>query len=311
MSTPTDLANRALQRVGGGRIAAGALLTEDSKNAAEIRGCYDTLRRAELRRNVWRFAIRTAALRAISTTTKFVTFGLYAAGTSYAINDIVRDSLGTLYQSRVAANIGNTPLSSPASWALYSGPTSAELHDIDLTYYAGELVYISSTLYVSKVSANGDTPPTANWFTPTTAATLSDPQFVYPIGAGPVSQSSTRNVFKLPAGYLREAPQNPKYSFEANDWMFENAYFTSDLSGPLVFRFASDVADVDQFDPMFFEGFAARIAYEICEVITQSAAKKAVIAADYQKFMAEARTVNGIETGPVELPLDDYITVRY
>ena len=45
----TQLANRALQHCGAPRIAAGALLTEDSKNASEIRECYDPLRRAEHR----------------------------------------------------------------------------------------------------------------------------------------------------------------------------------------------------------------------------------------------------------------------
>ena len=41
MTTETEVANRGLQRIGAGRIVAGALWTEDSNNASEIRACYD------------------------------------------------------------------------------------------------------------------------------------------------------------------------------------------------------------------------------------------------------------------------------
>jgi hypothetical protein len=64
-------------------------------------------------------------------------------------------------------------------------------------------------------------------------------------------------------------------------------------------------------DAMFCEGFAARIALEVCEIITQSTEKLKNISGEYAKFMTEARTVNGIENEAEEAPRDDYLAVRY
>ena len=50
---------------------------------------------------------------------------------------------------------------------------------------------------------------------------------------------------------------------------------------------------------------------EICEPITQSTTKLQIIAKEYDKFMTEARMVNGIETRSEEPPLDDYISSRF
>ena len=77
--TPIDIANRALQHVGASRIDPTLGFTEISKNAQEISFCYDKLRRAELRRNVWRFAIRSAVLRPIDTTTLMLVPALCSA----------------------------------------------------------------------------------------------------------------------------------------------------------------------------------------------------------------------------------------
>ena len=52
------------------------------------------------------------------------------------------------------------------------------------------------------------------------------------------------------------------------------------------------------------------IALEVCETLTQSAAKKQGIASEYQKFMGDARLVDAIEEGREDPPDDDFITVR-
>jgi hypothetical protein len=65
--TSVDIANRALQHVGGKRIVT---LADDSVNASAVSFCYDKLREAELRRNVWVFSIRKAALRPVDTNTQ-------------------------------------------------------------------------------------------------------------------------------------------------------------------------------------------------------------------------------------------------
>lgn len=371
--TQTQIANRVCQKVGAELIATGALLTEDSKQANEIRNCYDVIRRAELRRNVWRFSIRSIALRPIDTNSKIATFGAYAAATSYSVFDIVTDPAdGQVYYSRAgAANVGHTPSTSPLYWTLYfgsdvaqefittwdatitymagdhavgsNGTVYASVGDTNLnhnpisgggfwaavttniqatstTFYVGEIVRRGNKVYASTANNNSSIPGVANWLALTTQPAVSPPYFAYPINAGPASDMQTRNVYKLPVGFMREAPQNPKAGqalalgapdgsmFE--DWDFGDQYFTSADTGIIVFRFAADIQDVTQFDPLFVEGFVCRMAYEVCEPLTQSEGKKQSLATAYKLFMTEAREVNGIEKGPTYPPEDSYIACR-
>src|ERR1019366_478069 len=379
--TPTTIANRACQRVGAELIATGALLTEDSQSAKQIRACYDTLRRYEMRRNVWSFTIRSTAVRALDINSKLITFAAYAAGTGYGINDIITGDDGQIYFSLAASNTGNTPSTSPSKWQLYFGPDMATefvttwatgtvfavgdstvgsngtvytssaaantAHDpvsdggvhwnVSTTvkataqaFFSGELVFIGGTVYLSLQSGNGDgntvsgdglpPPSAATWLPLTTQPTLALLHFIYPIGSGPLSNTTTENVYRKPVGYLREAPQNPHPGGGAflgapsgpaqQDWNFEGDYFTSSSVGAIVLRFAADVQDVNLFDPMFVEGLACRIGAEVCEPLTQSSTKVQVCNTAYKFFMSEARTVNGIENGPEDLPEDDYITCR-
>lgn len=319
MVTRTDIANIACRACGVKQIAAGALLTENSGQAYEIRQCYDELRQAELRRNVWRFATRKCVLRAIDTDTMAVTFPTYASGTTYSAFAVVVDSSGQLWESNAGSNLGHTPSDDTTYWGRYFGPTVAALYDSDTTYASGEVVYVSTTAYRSLISGNSDTPPSSNWRT-LTSATLATLEIGYPIGAGPVSQSETRNVFVLPNGFLRQAPDDPPQGsyhplgapvgLSYNDWLWEGNYIISRTAGPILLRFVADIADPNQFDQMFRQGFGLRIAMSVNPRLTQSSAKLADIVSEYQKFMSEARLVNGIETGPTNPPDDDYIQCR-
>lgn len=514
--TPVDIGNRACQHCGVTRIAD---FTEDSLQASEISFVYDKARRAELRRNVWRFAIKKAALRPIAPTTMFLNPILWASTTTYGFGAIVQDTAGFLWGSLAQDNINNAPGNSPA-WEAYCGPLSVQPYDTTGTtgYYAGELVYESPgdgtyTVYLSVQSNNsqdpraptqwlsttqysrnqvvlyyapwavgttyaagaavsylgnnyvslaasnvGNVPPTATskwvivsstlaapyydstvayaigqfvtysghryvcilastgnlpsnatywalqtsgttyvslidfnlnqdpslapalWAVGTTyaagntvgasdgmiyssvgsgnvgndpttdggvhwtntgvldpwstvnpfgtasvlwlqlAVALVDLLVVYPLGSGPNDQDATRNLYRLPANFLRKAPQDPKagsVSFLGaptgmmyDDWDLTNDYIVTQEVFPIVLRFVADITDVTKMDDMFCEGLGARIGLEVCERLTQSTAKMAAIASAYKTFMGDARTVNGIETGPVEPPVDDYISCR-
>jgi len=175
-------------------------------------------------------------------------------------------------------------------------------------------------VYLSLQNDNEDQPPSAKWRTLTTVATLSDLNFIYPIGAGPSSNAATKNVYRLPNGFMKVAPQDPKAGSALflgapgglfySDWELQGDYFTTRDCNAILFRFAADIADPAAFDPMFCEGLGSRIAFEICEPLTQSISKLTSIANEYKVFMSEARLVNGIETGPTEPPEDSYITCR-
>lgn len=432
-STPVDIGNRALQHVGVGGKNRIVSFADDDKNASAVAFAYDKVRKAELRRNVWRFAIRRATLRPIDTTTLLIVPAAWSATTAYPVGAIVSDSSGILWVNATPINLNKTPGADP-SWDVFFGPLTATPYDATIAYDAGELVYedngagkievfaalttgagedpsatdswsattiyakgqtvisggfyylslvdqnlnqsptaydmwnVNSTyaanatligndgkLYQSLVGSNkGHDPITdsllynpnttnfggAHWM-PTGAVaawtsaflqTVSSNQWcgqvagvaslniIYPLGSGPSSQSTTRNAYRLPNGYLRQAPQDPKagaVSFLGGptgntykDWGFEGNYLVTREGQAIVFRFVADITLVSTMDDMFCEGLAARLGYEVCEEITQSTDKQRACTAAYGKFMDEARIVNGIELGPVEAADDEFISVR-
>jgi hypothetical protein len=429
--TPVDIGNRAAQHCGAEMMDVTLGFSEVSKTARQISFVYGKLRRAELERNVWTFAVRHAALRAIDANTMLLQPTLWVSGITYFAGSIVNDGNGTDWVSRIQNNLNNQPNSSSA-WEPYFGPRTVSLYDPALSYFAGELVYTDAgdgtyRVYVSLQTGNSDVPATATaWSAATTYNTaqvvtylsvaymslfdlnlnqqpnlapaawsavttytaaqkvynpidgliyssvgsgnlnnnpatdlgvhwtntrvlcpwttvfsagagslkwleiggaefasgvgLTTLNIIYPLGSGPSSQSATKNVFRLPAGFLREAPQDPKAGSTSwlgaptnslyNDWLFENHYLLTSCGNVIVLRFVADMQDVSRMKTMFCEGLAARIAMEVCEPLTNSTAKLGAITQAYNKVMGEARQINAIEAGSEEPPLDDWLACR-
>jgi hypothetical protein len=258
---------------------------------------------------------------------------VYDATVQYKQDDVVSNG-GFEWRSLLAINKANTPAVGPAAF------------DIGATYAATNTVTGSDNYIYSSVGSGniGNDPTTdggVHWTntgtltawarTPTIlvssinwrpiVATLGDVNTIYPIGSGPSSQGSTRNVFRLPAGYLKTAPQEPKAGSTSylgapsglayTDWEYEGDYIVSGQSGPIILRFVADIQDVQEMTAMFCEGLACRIATAICEPLTQSTTKLQAIASEYNKVMGEARISNAIEEGAEEAPIDDYLLCRY
>lgn len=371
-SNATDICNRGLQRLGSKLIAAGALTTEDSKQAQQANALYDKVRRAELRRNPWRFATRRVILRAIGTpfpdwsaavtyatgqyitgsdsnsyvsaadanlnhdpttddgsnwtlytgtASQKVTPSAWSSGSTYAQGALATGSDGLVYLSLAASNTSHDPTTDTGLWwVLYFGSLMASAWDSTESYALGELVFsVANTIYASTMNSNTYDPATGTGWA-TIACTAAPIYIAWPAGTGPATDLSSRNVFALPNGFLTVAAQDPHagdssyLGFPSNllpvDWLYEGGYLISRDAGPIMFRFVADVAQVTLMDDMFCEGLAARIALELCETMTNSTAKLQAIGQEYNTFMKEARARSGIETGPVQPPLDDYIACR-
>lgn len=258
----------------------------------------------------------------------------WSSTVTYGKGQVAQVSNSYFYMSLIDFNLNNDPTLVPASF------------NEDTSYSTNDLVAgIDGNIYISLINSNLGNPPTtddgthwdrtgalATWtsaFVSGTGsdqwqvqigATLQDINFVYPIGSGPTSQTATRNVYMLPNGYLRMAPQDPKAGSVSylgapsglaySDWEIQENYIITRRSDPIVLRFIADVTRVDRMDPMFCEGLACRVALGVVEILTQSGEKKKTIASEYEKFMSEARIANGIETGAVEAAEDDWITTR-
>jgi hypothetical protein len=262
----------------------------------------------------------------------------WSATTTYFKNMVVTFS-SVAYMSLIDLNTNQQPSLSPANWSAVT------------TYTVGQKVNGSDGItYQSIGSGNLNHDPTLDggvhwstagvltaWTTVFTGGSgssqwleiggaeapsgvaLTKLNVIYPLGAGPATQGNSRNAFKLPSGFLKEAQQNPKgtanplggpsgYSYD--DWNFENGYLVSSTSSPIALRFVADLTDVRLMHALFCEGLATHIAVATCTTITQSDSKLQGLASQYQKFMGEARTINAIESGYDDPPDDDYLTVR-
>lgn len=436
-----DIANRACFHLGIPPITS---VTENSEKNATMTFLYDKVRRAELRRNCWRFSTKRVALRPLTTTTQLVVPAPYDATITYMPGSFVSDANGQPWISTQAENLGNTP-GATGVWEQYHGPLTADLWqstNVAATsggtlpasspnaYFVGELVYYPSSvpgtfvLYASKVNSNaeqpnvpdaysatvqyglddlvvdgnnnfwrslipynlGNTPVAApnvwlstatyaqnqtvtgpdgiiynslhannvgnnpaldsgvNWASTNTPAAWASANnewgkglqpsdlwlpiyanmrnltFTYPIGTGPLEQTITKNAFRLPASFLRRAPDDPKAGsmsylgapsgIQYDDWNLEGNFLVSQEGVPIILRFIADVAKVSDFDDLFCEGLACRMAMDACEKITQSTEKLRNISSLYKMYMGEAREVNAIETGATEPPVDDWIACR-
>ena len=451
---PVDIGNRALQHCGATRVTAADFASPQSKNAAAIAFAYDKVRQAELRRNVWRFAIRKAALRAIDWSTMFLVPAAYTAANTYPLGAVVLWN-SVIYFATQAVPVSTPPDQSPTYWTVYFGAMNvtpwvpgadpnapalwndaqsytlgalvttpdgtiwqaitSNVNQNPVTtanviweavgtvttlsgYYAGELVYVVAnnvvTVFMSLQNGNIDDPTELNPWSATQTyfkgetvslglqqvyfdgtqvlfegssvyynaglwestvdlnmgntpgsssewqqipstqtdimagqnwlqldATVVHQRINYPLQSGPRGQASTRNVFRLPNGYLNKAPQDPKAGVISylgapsgmpdDSWAFEGNWLVTPYEDVIILRFVADIADVTQMDLMFCEGLAASIGMEVCEELTQSQGKLQEIEGKYKMRMGEARAVNGIETGSVEPPLDDYISCRW
>lgn len=68
MASKVEIANRALQILGAKRIVS---LTEDSRNARAIAAAFEPVKRAELRKHPWSFAVKRVQLAADATAPLF------------------------------------------------------------------------------------------------------------------------------------------------------------------------------------------------------------------------------------------------
>jgi hypothetical protein len=214
-------------------------------------------------------------------------------------------------------------------------PATPNAYDDEVTYRKGDLVLYDSVVYQSSIDFNLNNQPdisSSAWTTSNRRGTgsekwvqlscdLIDQPVIVPASHGPTQSSAGRYLFRYPANYLRTAVQDPKRGVMTpyggpgnrwpNDWMPEGDYFSSMTATPIVLRFVADIQNVQAFDDMFCEGLAAKLALAIAPTVTQDSVDTNRIAAEYQKWMTEARTVNAIEQGSVEATEDEYITARY
>lgn len=121
------------------------------------------------------------------------------------------------------------------------------------------------------------------------------------------------------------APANPNYAVryllpadslrlldihETTDWQIESGYIVTNVSNAITVRYVRRVTVVNDFDPLFYDALASRVAVEFCDRITQRRAKRQDVIGEYTAFMTQAANVDAIENPSQELPESTLITCR-
>lgn len=298
--TKTSIANKAAGMLGVSALnRITDLDTDDTQLAAAIRNVYDNVRRDELRKNTWTFAVRRRARRAVNADDVILTPNIFLIGTTYDKHDLVTSD-GIIYRSRVDTNLGLIPVTYPLSWEPLSGPLLVPAWDSGQTYYRYEIVFYSAAywLKISSVSAIGTAPSEGtNWHEV-------DGSVIDTIYDAPLSGRTYG--FLLPDDFLRIPPRDPKNSQAATDWLFEKRMLLTNDPSVIILRYVRNEEDPDAFDANFTTAFAARLALEACEEITQSAGKKTQIAGQYKAAIDDAKRSNAIEQGSEESDIDEW-----
>ena len=116
--------------------------------------------------------------------------------------------------------------------------------------------------------------------------------------------------YQLPENYLRRAPTTPQQSWRPEDFLREGRMILSDEVAPLQLRYVRSDTIPEQYDPLFVEALAARVAMEIAEELTQSNTKKDSLEASYLFHIQSAKGANSIEKSPTQPQRDTWETVR-
>jgi len=94
------------------------------------------------------------------------------------------------------------------------------------------------------------------------------------------------------------------------DYRVEGGYILTDNGAPLYIRYIKSVTSEGEFDAMFTEAFAAELAVESSERLSQSNTKKQILIAERDEIIKRAFANDAIADPPQSLPDDEWLLSR-
>ncbi len=85
-------------------------------------------------------------------------------------------------------------------------------------------------------------------------------------------------------------------------YVVEGNKILADFAPPLKLRYIRRVIDTTEWDSMFVEAFACRLAMEMCEDLTQSNTKRELAQAEYMSALRGAIRASALEQPPQAMP---------
>ena len=96
----------------------------------------------------------------------------------------------------------------------------------------------------------------------------------------------------------------------ADEYQIEGNKILTDES-VLYLRYIAQKTDPNDYDSLFIDAVSTRLAYEMCESLTQSNTKRELLWQDYEMSMQRAKSVDAQENPPTVFAQDDWINARY
>lgn len=126
-----------------------------------------------------------------------------------------------------------------------------------------------------------------------------------PLSTDPAYEYSYQ--YQLPSDCLRllEVDNN------GYDFVVEGRKILTDYGTALNIKYQKQETDPQQYDSLLVSVISARLAWEICEELTQSRTKTADKRDEYQQILMAAKMVDAQEQSPSTFEEDDWINVRY
>lgn len=113
------------------------------------------------------------------------------------------------------------------------------------------------------------------------------------------------SLFPLPADFIR------LLSIEGDlPWQLEGRNLLVNTTAALKIRYTARITDTGEFDPLFAEALACRIAMQIAQRITGSTNAVVEATEQYRKALLAAKRVDGQDNPPDEFPETSWVLSR-
>jgi len=93
-------------------------------------------------------------------------------------------------------------------------------------------------------------------------------------------------------------------------YVVEGAMLLTDIEEPLNIRYLAQITDTTLFSPTFVAALAARIADEVCEVITKSTTRRERLQIEYRARLMQARRSDQMGRAPQPVPDGSWVDSR-
>lgn len=118
------------------------------------------------------------------------------------------------------------------------------------------------------------------------------------------------NRFPVPADFVRLVEVLDPAEIREH-YNFERKAILANTDGPVFVRYVGDVEDVGDWDDLFVEAFAARLAYQIADRITGDRGRKADCWNEWRDAIGKAGGVDAKEDPPIDAYDSSWVTARF